>query len=377
MESNNNFDIYTNKLLNSITKLKLNLVDNNDIVNDLKKIIKYSKKIKSNHNKIDTKTLTKLLLNDTKLDDNFINKSGFVKLQYSNCYGTKPFFYLMIFIDKNTYYVPLCYYQNCEHIKSNFKQFYKLQKCTFTCDLAKSKLLLKCITIDDVIHGSQDNIMKLYHNLDDCIELFEKKKSFLSFINNDIKTFVRGSDEVFEICNIKLENVEKNEKNVRKYLSQKLIDNNNEMNKLIEYDTNNVKEKLDLSLTDGELNIDVIESNVKLLYCMDNDPFCQQLCLVLQPLNLNHTEYGYAYQMSFGGYNILLYNCNSILDKVDEYYKQIYNLIVSNNDIIKLKIKKIKNHIVLEDDGLIGEIRKIYTLTKNGKSADHLMVYHK
>ena len=81
MESNNNFDIYTNKLLNSITKLKLNLVDNNDIVNDLKKIIKYSKKIKSNHNKIDTKTLTKLLLNDTKLDDNFINKSGFVKLQ--------------------------------------------------------------------------------------------------------------------------------------------------------------------------------------------------------------------------------------------------------------------------------------------------------
>ena len=137
MESNNNFDIYTNKLLNSITKLKLNLVDNNDIVNDLKKIIKYSKKIKSNHNKIDTKTLTKLLLNDIKLDDNFIDKSGFVKLQYSNCYGTKPFFYLMIFIDKNTYYVPLYYYQDCEHIKFNFKQFYKLQKCIFTCNLAK------------------------------------------------------------------------------------------------------------------------------------------------------------------------------------------------------------------------------------------------
>jgi hypothetical protein len=81
--------------------------------------------------------------------------------------------------------------------------------------------------------------------------------------------------------------------------------------------------------------------------------------------------------MIFGGYNILLYNYNSVLENADNYFKQISDLMVSNDEIIKFEININKNKIFFTNNGLIGEIRKIYTLTKGGKHTDHLMVYYK
>jgi len=322
--------------------------------------------------------------------EKYINQSVFIALQYSNCYETIPLFYLMIFIGKTTLYMPICYYEiNSTYIKDNFKQFYTLKECTIYYD--PEKLLLHSVIINDKTYGFQDNIMDLYYNLDDCKVLLNNKQFIINDINQKITMILKESENNIYtenyIYGIKFQEIIKccdneiiNEKNIRNFLSKKLIENNNLMNQFLEYDIDKIKNNINNhNLIEDDINLDTIEcNNIQICYNWDRDPFNPQLTLKLNPINLNHTDYGYAYQMLSGGYNVLLYNYNSVLENVNNYFKQLCDLIsLLDDDIIKLHIKnkKTKKHIIFENTGLIGEIRKIYTPTKNGNSADHLMIY--
>jgi hypothetical protein len=283
--------VYTNNLLNSIINLKSHLICNDDFKNDIKKIIKYSKKIKQNYDKYyanklkylldindeqlnnnqttdnnlisndnqitdnnlisnDNQTTdNNLISNDNQTTDNNLNihitsNEGYVVLQYSNCYGNKPLFYFIICIDYETYYVPLCYYNDTDEVKNNLSTFYCIQKCKIIYDV--ENMILKKIIVGDQNFEFETY---MYNNLYDNDKLKTKKLFILDEIETKINNLINKikdndviDDEIYgikfsEIC----KNIDKDEKdsiklnkNIRKYLSTQLNENNNKMLKLLD-----------------------------------------------------------------------------------------------------------------------------------------------
>lgn len=370
----NKIDIYNSKLNDAFDKFKLNLFANNNFISDFDKIVKYSKKIKKHLNSQQSSNTNSNNSND------ILQSDAFIKLQYSNCYGTTPLFYLMVIINRNIYYIPI--YDRSIDFVSKIGHFYIPQLCNIKyTSINNEHKLISCNKNDlncDVLNEYLKNNNIMYTTLIDCENLEMQKNTYINMINlkinklcDEISANNISDDMIYDIPYKTIAEKCKNQKEIRLYLSNCLKENNAKLIAII--CDNNCQPEFNVATKNQTLN--ELIACIKLNYNHDINPFNPTLYMSLIPQNINCSDEEYANQMFYMPYRILLFNLINVLDDAFTYIDEIKQIIhnnLHNEPFYNFKINRIKKKsIVLQNIGLIHDIRKIHTPTKNNKFINH------